>query len=327
MLQLSQRPLADTEVDRELFVDRGDELAELQRAYHLSFNALLLAERGIGTTSLVRRLQGVLGAQGVPAYCVDASLADGVGEVLAAIERAVRADPDDTNDPDDTERRIERLGDRVTGRPLVIVDGAHDASLVHTLFGRFRDQVWELPFTWLVCGLADRRAAYLQPPADAFFETQLRLGPLDDAAARELLERRLARATTSEAAVAEQIRSRLDALVAAGQGRPRQLLAAARDVALGSGRQAGFAAALLAEAAKLGRPAGMLAAELQALGAASASDEELLRRLGWTRARATQVFRELLQAGIVEAHRERIPGSAGRPRTVYSLNTGARLAS
>ena len=66
----------------------------------------------------------------------------------------------------------------------------------------------------------------------------------------------------------------------------------------------------------------MLVAELRGLGSASASDEVLLNRLGWTRARATLVFKQLLEAGVVVSSNERVPGSAGRPRTVYRLNTG-----
>ncbi len=76
-------------------------------------------------------------------------------------------------------------------------------------------------------------------------------------------------------------------------GNPRRLLDVARDVierkvpaecVLGSitNRDAAIA--------KLGRPEAMLATELDALGAAAASDDALLSRLGWTRSRAVQVF-------------------------------------
>jgi predicted transcriptional regulator len=59
----------------------------------------------------------------------------------------------------------------------------------------------------------------------------------------------------------------------------------------------------------------MLLAELEARGAASASDEELLRSLGWTRPRAVQVFSELEEAGLVASETEK--GPTGRPRKVY----------
>ena len=56
--------------------------------------------------------------------------------------------------------------------------------------------------------------------------------------------------------------------------------------------------------------------ELEALGGASASDEEFLRRLGWTRARASQVLGELADAKLVTASDEQTP-AAGRPRRVF----------
>ena len=50
----------------------------------------------------------------------------------------------------------------------------------------------------------------------------------------------------------------------------------------------------------------------------SASDENLLSRLQWSRVRANQVFRELEEAGIVSATLQ--PADAvGRPRKVYGL--------
>src|SRR5437870_5093353 len=64
-----------------------------------------------------------------------------------------------------------------------------------------------------------------------------------------------------------------------------------------------------------GRPAAMLMSELESLGAASAADERLLRRLGWTRPRAVQVLRELEDRGLVTS--SSVKGRAGRPRKVY----------
>jgi DNA-binding MarR family transcriptional regulator len=67
--------------------------------------------------------------------------------------------------------------------------------------------------------------------------------------------------------------------------------------------------------AELGRSAFMLMAELESLGPASASDKQLLQRLGWTRSRAVQVFRQLEEAGLVTS--ETVKGDSGRPRKVY----------
>jgi hypothetical protein len=67
--------------------------------------------------------------------------------------------------------------------------------------------------------------------------------------------------------------------------------------------------------ARLGTPARMLLAELEASGGASASDERLLSRLGWTRARAAQVLGQLEREGLVEATDQQ--RASGRPRRVY----------
>lgn len=66
----------------------------------------------------------------------------------------------------------------------------------------------------------------------------------------------------------------------------------------------------------------MLMAELESLGAASASDERLLRRLGWTRPRAVQVLRELEDAGLVTASYARGPGG-GRQKVYRPVEGGA----
>lgn len=346
MLQLSQRPLSSSDIDAELFVDRERELRTLARAYRLSFNALALAERGAGITTLARQLQRVLEADGVETHYCDITNLTTVDEFIAAVQRSLRgisgpkwgdrafheeiiADHEQQmqiRDPD-TEWRLIRLGDGIKGRPLMVIDGAHEPQLIHTMFGRYRDQMWELPFTWLVCGLPDRRKGYLQPPADAFFDTQLRLDQFDDDIARQLLSRRIDQASDRDIEVSARIRANLEFIVGSSNGSPRQLLAAAREIAIGTDDTAGEVEHLFEAAAKIGRPAAMLTAELRALGSASASDDELLSRLGWTRARATQVFKQLLEAGIVTSGHERVPGSSGRPKTVYTLNTNVGVGT
>ncbi|HJY24418.1 MAG TPA: hypothetical protein VJ649_01940, partial [Actinomycetes bacterium] len=59
-----------------------------------------------------------------------------------------------------------------------------------------------------------------------------------------------------------------------------------------------------------------LVADLEASGPASASDPGLLARHGWSRSRATQLLRELLDVGLVETTTVR--NGPGRPRTVYT---------
>ena len=100
-----------------------------------------------------------------------------------------------------------------------------EPSLVHTLFGQHRDAVWRLPICWVVVGNSASTPEYLRPPADAFFEEIVELGPLSQAEAVELLERRLDGTPVHD----EILRG-----IAAGQGAdtPRGLLGRARRVLL-----------------------------------------------------------------------------------------------
>ena len=75
-------------------------------------------------------------------------------------------------------------------RPIVILDDMRDVGLVHELFGRYRDETWEMPLRWVVCGLATRRSQYLEPPADAFFDSVLTVAPLNSTTSRDLLQAR-----------------------------------------------------------------------------------------------------------------------------------------
>lgn len=59
-------------------------------------------------------------------------------------------------------------------------------------------------------------------------------------------------------------------------------------------------------------PAARLADDLARNGPSGPSDPELLRRIGWSRPRAYQVFQALQRAGFVEVSSER-SGRAGRP--------------
>ena len=65
--------------------------------------------------------------------------------------------------------------------------------------------------------------------------------------------------------------------------------------------------------------AAALFTDLEASGPASASDPGLLARHGWTRSRAAQLLRELLDVRLVETTTVR--NGPGRPRTVYAAVT------
>jgi predicted transcriptional regulator len=157
----------------------------------------------------------------------------------------------------------------------------------------------------------------LRPPADVFFETTVQLGPLTEEEARELLRRRLDEPDSR--ASKELISIAADIAVAT----PRRLLEVARELgaepAVGGSRLNTGRGLKAREAAvaRLTRPARMLAHELEAIGWASASDERLLSRMGWTRPRVIQVIAELQSGGLVQMREENT--GRGRPRKLYRL--------
>jgi hypothetical protein len=109
-------------------------------------------------------------------------------------------------------------------------------------------------------------------------------------------------------------------VASAADGNPRRIVSLARGALLG-GQSVDEVASARSQrrerARELGEAAGRLFAYLEANGGISASDERMLRELGWSRSRATQVLRELERAGLVEVASER--GEKGR-RKVYALS-------
>jgi len=200
--------------------------------------------------------------------------------------------------------------------PVIVVDDV-TAAAGHALFGRMRDEMWGLGFVWVVAVRTADRGGVLLPPADAFFDRQIDVGPLDGPAVRALVTRRTGSSSGEWPAHVLQ----------AFGGNPRRILDVVRDVVSrpgGPDYQEALDAIARRDAAihTLGRPESMLAAELAAIGSASASDAALLDRLGWTRGRAVQVLTRLEQAGLVRSEEART-GKQGRPRKVYRLTPAA----
>ncbi len=287
-------------------------------------NTLVFGERGSGKTSLLRHVLFRLRESEFPAVGVDAAPAEsaldlvrliaaqlgrvqfegnnprhtsvaGLGEVGAVLEaiRALRPGEDDPSGP----------------RLAILIDLPAGTKSARQLFGRFRDELWQLPYTWAVVAPKELRIDLLTPPADAFFEDIVQIEPLTPAQQEELVARRL------EPGEKTPWRRPAD-----GESSPRRLLEIVRE----SGRVGGTLEQQLEvrekrelEVAALGRAASMLYAELENYGPASASDEELLERMGWSRQRAAQVFRDLEEADFVRA--EYRPGASGRPRKVFVI--------
>lgn len=342
-VELSGRPLRTTRRDRALFVDREQTIEAAAKTVGNGGNVLLVGSRGSGKSSLLRMLAHTLeesqpqpktaivegraagstlefltlvrdqvGAWGmVPLGEAAATLASAAGAFLESPQLVLRPSPGETQTLLAQLREIGRSLPE-NGQRVVVVDEMPSPQSAHTLFGRLRDELWELPLVWLVA--ADERDAglYREPPADAFWQRTMTIPELDPDAARELLRRRLDEIHLSAATVEQ--------LVAAAGGNPRRLITLAHEVVV-----EGADAATLIERdravqeriATLAEPAKRLLAEVEASGAASPSDQGLLTKLGWTRSRASQVFRELEKQGLVRALER--PGSGGRPRRLYEV--------
>lgn len=338
MLQISQRPLTGSDADRRLFVDRSAEIGHLTRAAELGFNVLVLGERGSGVTSLMYQHQRRLQDSSRSVHYASAIRTDKLADLITVIRIAVEGlrgpaflggenpfqalygggDPDPLRDL----RRLVTAEMRSAPQKItVILDEMHNAELVHDLFGRHRDDMWQLPFRWVVCGLLTRSSDYLEPPADAFFDTTVTLGPLDDDAATELLDVRLAQASADDSEAHWRLTSDRTRIVKRGMGNPRRILAAARDAALRSTEESLIADKLITSAADLGNTERLALRYLLVNGPTSPSDPQILQELDVTRARVNQVLRRLEDAGLVFAFPDK--GGVGRPRKMYAPSLGS----
>lgn len=344
-LELTGRPLLGTSRDAALFVDRESEVEAIEESLVARANVLMLSERGAGKTTLLRHVARRLERRDWRAVFVEGALATSPAELLSLVR--ARVFPSATVPPIGDQfgaalAAFQSLGKgyAVARRPqgaagesqllldilhafatdledderrhVVLLDEVSSPEIVHTVFGRLRDELWQLPVVWVVAGDLRDRHVYLRPPADAFFSRIISLGPLDESTALKLLRRRIPRARASDGL--------LRTIVAQSSRLPRDLVRVATDVVIGGVRPEQLASSRAKRddvLAALGEPAQRVVAELEAQGPASASDEDFLTRLGFGRSRAAQIFRELEQLGILEASVDRAGGQ--RPRKVYGL--------
>ncbi len=332
-MTLSGRPLLDTRPDQVLFVGRVDEMGRVRAALALGLNCLVVGERGIGKTSLVRALM-FRTRQGpdpddhpVPELLyVKGAGAEGAPELLSrAADELARHRGDPRPGPSITRgtesmgvasELIAELGERAGGRHVVIALDDVPASAGNALFGTLRDELWSIEMRWLVTVSTADVGALMRPPADAFFESRIELGPLPLGDSIEILRLRMGE-------VPDQV---LEEAAAIGGGNPRRLLDVARELDGDYSKWSAFSSAAADREkalAALGRSAHMLATELEALGGASASDDRLLSRMGWTRPRAVQVLAEMEKAGLVTASSEKT--GQGRPKKVYQVVSTAQF--
>ena len=325
-LVLQGRPLLATAADARLFVNRAEELAQLERSVRRGFNVALYGDRGVGKSSLLHHLEYREREARRVAF-VDAGGVEDISMLVQRVAVALGGRPSldqaalaRTNvalglaagsTPGDASswlaEQVRAFGD--IAPTVILVDASAAPEAAYDLFGRLRDELWQLDHRWIVSVDTDDWHLLNRPPADAFFDITIEVPPFDESLLIDLL-------TLREPELDEH---ELAQVVMGSDGNPRLALELVRQTLI---RERPVDEILVARAireqaaSRLGRPHGMLLAELERSGEPlSPSDERLLERMGWTRERAGQVFRDLEEARIVASVEE--PQIRGRPRKLY----------
>lgn len=314
----TKRPLLDTVADQALFV-ADDSRRKAKQAAFQHRNTLVVGESGSGKTSLLYQIRASANATNSGLLVlVDARLAPDarslVDLILASADEAGWVEPAPAPDPDDLFGPVTQLRrlQEVKERDLVVLLDDPDANQARILFGRYRDELWQLPI-WFTVAVTPtvHKQALKQPPADAFFDAVIELQPLSVDDGFELLRLR-----KHGGELPEHIPWPTAPL------QPRALLLDAEAGPLAPRQNAALQADLIEAAEEAaGRQGAMLLAEIWGRGAVSASDEALQRSLGLSRARLVQLLRELERAEILTAFPQPTPGSTGRPRTMYDIRS------
>lgn len=114
----------------------------------------------------------------------------------------------------------------------------------------------------------------------------------------------------------------MEKALAASCGNPRRLLGAAADIQAGIPPDGPPTHELAEKATSLAGPlAGRLVEYLSEQGPASASDASMLRQIGASRQRASQLMHQLHSAGLLQTVEQIKEGRPGRPALRFTIRT------
>ncbi len=332
MLLLGQRPLTASDADHELFANRSSELQRVRRALELGLNSYVFGPPGSGRTSFLRQVERDRPEARYVRLFGFETLTDRLDEIERAVtgssvlERRRPSLITGALKPwSNTEMRVAAdplrhlraaIAQIRSASPHVVLVDDLDRKDCHELFGRLRDELWELPIQWVVAGSAPS----LDPPADTFFDAVVELPMLDHEGLQELVRRRAASGSPEEGRL---LTSRADSILdSVAPCTPRRALSVLRDLYLSDDLAEATRRLEDLQSARAGlKPtANRLLDALIHHGPTHAGDAELLDEVGVTRSRVVQLLAELQADGLVTAQRDgrrklfAVPG--GHPRAV-----------
>jgi hypothetical protein len=314
---LRDRPLLQDRIDASIYLPRPKLEDPLLRALMQERNALLVGPPGSGKTTLSHKAEAELKESGRRTVWVNAALADDAETLLEEVEECL--DRLDGEADEDTPPRLPQppgllsLARAISAhRPAVIIlDGLLDEEIGFDLFGRLRDELWAAGHIWLVAVTAPVSATLRTPPAAAFWSTVAEIPPLESNEVSDLLKRGLD----------SKEWHRMKGISPPSELHLRAVIREVERILEGDGGKDERMGALIEEASGIGRSEAMAMSELIGLGRpASVHDDELLDRLGWSRAYAQRIFANLEAAHLVRSIPEANKERTGRPRKLYEPN-------
>jgi len=307
---LSRRPLTTSNADQALFVYRTAETKTIMASLDMGLNTWLVGPAGAGKTTLLRHVLRQLENAGDNAVYVNVESARSAAEVIALIAASIHPDTTTSSSAVSDETDLAKLEAAATEPVVVLIDGIDEQSTA-TLFGRYRDRLWESPqLTWVV---ASRHAAP-PAPADAFFDRIVSLGAFTHAETVKFLELRTPW-------IDDSARRRLAEGLGAAQ--PITLMLMAQQLAVTDTDVDTLLDALAEQrrqTAELPDRLRNLYNALVEVGPVHAGDQELHQRIGASRPWIATGLKELEELGLAQTEKD------GRRKLYEAFNNVFRFA-